>query len=258
MVKCAVKIPDDAVLARMSHAELSTLANELAVCCTPNDSSPLEWLSDALLRIHRGWRDGAHSETSDTRRRRKIIGKEIPAGDQANYIKAPISNDVIITMLRKAAAAGLSDWQQDVWLLADVIGWTQRAIAREFNVGQPAVSRALGRARQALWEHIDKHGNAFKVFILESRRTAYFRPAYRPPLPPELDEARREIEADTPISTHIQIDKPKQVEVWRRGVRPTRIREGREHSISHSFREIVAQAKKLKKERAQCNTFSKN
>lgn len=231
----------------MTATELSALANSLATDPTVNTNLAYEYLSDALIRIHKGWVDGAHSELSDTDRRRRIIGNEIPIDEQLGTIVTPISHSVIRHMLHKAAKAGLTEWQQEVWLLADIVGWKQREIAREYGVVQSAVSQCLNRARQALWDYVDRRDPAIKVFLMESRRMPYFAPAYRPGLPPELDEARQAIESARGVSTHVQVDALKRVEVWHNGKRPMRTRDGRDYPVSLTYAQIIARAKKSKK-----------
>jgi len=251
-----VLIPPDAELARMSPAEQNTLANEVAAS---GDSGTLERLSDALLRIHGGGQDGAHPESCDTARRRRIVGHEVAIGDHLDWIPVPISNAEVSRLLYKSARAGLSRRQQEMWLLHDIVGWTQQAIAGQYGIGQPAVSRCLSRARAALWDYIDNHDRALLVFMLESHRRSYRPPDRRPSLPPDLDAARRLIEEDPQVSTHIFPENYRRLEIWRDGTRPPgEIVDGCDKQPSLTFRQAIAKAGKLKKFEIPCNKTPQN
>lgn len=252
-------IPSDDQLRRMSQKELNKLANELKdQCYASGDYRALEWLSDALLRIHQAWLDGAHSETTDTRRRRRICGREIPIGGNIDYIPTPISDSHIRQLMAKACKSGLTRRQQEVWILHDVVGYTQVRIADLLEIGQPAVSRCLTRARNAMWDYIDRNDPAFRVFLMESHRTAYFRPSPRPRLPEFLDAARQKLEEDPATSTHIQTDAWRRVEIWK-NLKPILVPDLMTGDLRHygvTFRSL--RPKKLKKFKPGCNKMPKN
>jgi predicted DNA-binding protein (UPF0251 family) len=249
-------LPDDAVLAQMSQEELNRLANEIG---RRRDQAGLEQLSDALIRINDGWKDGAHSETSDTRRNRRIVGREVKVGDNVEVIRTPIPEENIRRVMKRAAEAGLTERQRDVWILIDVIGYRQEAAAEKLGIKQPAVSRLLNRARTALWEHIDRNSVVYRVFLMESHRAAYFKPSYRPPVPRQVEDARCFIEEEPHISTHIQADALKKVEIWYKED-PVIIETetGEQSPLSVSFSRICRYANKKRREKflEQCNNLA--
>jgi hypothetical protein len=250
MVK-GINLPSDDELRGMSDPELKALADTL-------DDKGQEALSSALIRIHDGWRDGAHSETSDTRRRRRIVGREIPIGEHADHIPVTISEYVIRRLMGQAARAALTEEQRLVWVLHDYEGLSQRIIADLLGIKQPAVSRCLNRARIALWNHIDKHSPAYRAFLEDSHQAKYIAPSYRPPLPVGLDAARQEFERDQATYTHIQIYKPRRVEIWRNG-EPVMERDkcgdavlgedGQELVMSLTYRGIMRDARRIRARR---------
>ena len=247
-----ISIPPDDILKKMSHKELNKLANEIALQCAASGSDrALEYLSDALIRIHRGWRSGAHSEISDTRRRRRIVGSEIPIGEHTECIATTISDRCIRKAIVRACKAGLSRRQQEVWVLHHVAGWSTVQIAAKYGISQPAASQCLKRARQELWDHIDRHDPVFQVFMMESNRSVYLPPEKRPMLPPELDEARRELESQPGMTTHIQADALGRVEVWCDGKPATVASNNRERRASYTLGQILRMAKQLKKSDAE-------
>ncbi len=201
-------LPSDVELKSMSPRQLEELAARLET------AAERERLSDALLRINQAWQSSAHSETSDTRRRRRIRNREIQTGEHTDALQAQATQQAVNRILLSAARAGLTASQRRVWFLADVMGWTQETIAGKLNVKQPSVSRCLGRARRAMWEYIDEHSPAFRVFQAESHGKGYFEPAKRPDLPPALDGARRRFEELPGISTHIIEFDHHWVEIW--------------------------------------------
>lgn len=215
----AALIPDDERLRAMTPAQISALANDLASLGSGAQQA-LEWLSDALLRINRGWESGAHSELADTRRNRRIIGAEIHFSQidrLDDSIRVAITDQAVRSIIGRAASAGLTRAQQLVFAL-DEAGLSQASIADQLNMHPRKVSRVLCAARDALWGHVDRRGDAFKVFLEESHRAAYFPPGARRRLPPWMESAREVIEAHENVTTHIEencslTDKPMLVQI---------------------------------------------
>ncbi len=236
-------IPNDEQLARMTRSEQNALANEIAAA---GDTQLLECLSDALLRIHQAWRDGAHSELSDTARRRRIVGNETPLDGKLDCIVTSVSDESIRRAIRQAARAGCTRRQQEVWTLHEIVGCSQVEIAGVYGTSQQAVSSCLARAREAIWDHLDKHSPTYVVFIAESHRSAYFPPAHRPELPTELEPARQALERKPKVTTHIQIEHPRRVEIWHDGEPPPPQERSRDkHAKSYTFRQIAKMAKQI-------------
>lgn len=234
-------IADVETIRQMDATELKRLSDSLET------AEEREELADNLLRIHSAWRSNAHSEQSDTRRRRKIR-REVFAVPALESLEAKVDADIMQRAIDRAYEAALTPLQQSVWYWSDIMGWKQQRIAGELHIKQPEVSRLLNRARTALWAHIDKNSTEYRVFVRETRRAAYHRPPHRPRLPIVLDEARRLIELDCKTSTHIQIDQPRKVEIWENDEPVILIdEEQRQSNYALSFRQTVARAKKIKK-----------
>lgn len=208
MARAAGLIPKDEALAAMTPQQINDLANRLKE--EKDDYQrhlSLEWLSDALLRINRGWQDtAAHSETTRTKRSRRIVGGEVQFSqlEHPDWISVPISEAAVRRIIAQAAAAGLSRDQQIIWTLSEA-GYTEVYIAEQLGIDQSTVSRRLMVARNIVWDHIDTRGDAYKVFLEESHRTAYFGASSKRRLPPDLEEARRLIEEYTNVVTCVII-----------------------------------------------------
>ena len=232
-------IPKDAVIREMSPEQLDELAAELTT------DEEREALSDALLRIERAYRDGAHSEMSDTRRSRRIRA-EVGFNEELGADSNPISEDKIQSIMIGLANGGLTKTQRSVWILIHVEGLTQEEAGLRLGIKQPAVSRALDRADAALVKHAKENATAYQMLQALVKR-GYFRPGHRPDLPPELDEARRELEADENVDTCIVDPYAQQVEVWRGDAKPE-IREGRRVADDKmGFRRMIGQMRRAKK-----------
>lgn len=216
------EIPTDDKLKTMTPDELNKLAFSLTVGPSASPAEvrqsrqAQEWLSDALLRINGC--DGVHSEQANTTRNRRLAATEIQFSQLKNidWAAVAISQSAVKRLADQAAEAACTPLQQAVWILTEA-GWSQQRIADHLHINQPAVSRALNRARTAMWNYVNKRSDAYIVFSMESHRTAYFDPSYRPPLDRDVEEARVIIEDDSiSVSTHIQIDAIKVIEIWRR------------------------------------------
>lgn len=174
--------------------------------------------SDALLAANHAWSEGAHSERPSTKWNRKhsrcVTHDPIR---EANRIDQYIESSEIII----AASAGLSDTEYMVWHFVDQEGVSQSRVATAMGVSQRTVSRILMNAREELKYLVD--ANAKRIFRVESHRTAYFAPQYRPNLPLGVEEAREEMERTPEISTHIMPDDLGFVEVWKGGKRQVEI-----------------------------------
>jgi predicted DNA-binding protein (UPF0251 family) len=253
-------IPKDDELRAMSETAIDDLSRGLAAeAARTGDDGPVEELSNALLRINDGWRAGAHSETSDTRRRRRIAGTETLVAECPEWAPAPPNAVDIDRLLGRAHEADLTERQYTVWILCDEQGYSQAAAAQVMGIKQPAVSRLLNRAREALMDYIDKHDPYYRVFVREIHRASYRRPGYRPPLPAALDGARQLLERDRRISTHIMPDCLSRVEPWLNGdpiVLDSQSREPIHYSLS--FREVISRGRKIKKFEASCNKVPEN
>lgn len=209
-------IPDDTALARMSAQELNKLANSFhnqePAWPEHKIQQAMEWLADALLRVS-GCR-GVYSENPNSTRNRRICGREVSLDciEGANWISLPVSEAAVRRLVRKAAEASCTRLQQEIWALVEC-GVAQAEIAVLYGLGQPEVSRILNRARQEIWDHIDKRGDVYRVYCEESHRSAYFAPHSPHLLPEWLDEPRRVIEDKLGVHTSIQQDAPKFVEL---------------------------------------------
>ncbi len=217
-------IPSDDDLRAMANPEIKRLADSLT------DEADREQLSTALLRIHDalGRATGAHDENADTYRNRRTRAREVRFSEltDVDWIPSPALMGSIDALIEKAARTACTECEADVWALAE-LGTSQTHIAQTLRISQQAVSRALARARKAIYKYIDTDSLAYRVFRMECHRTAYFPPHKTPPLPDWIDPIRQRIEADPPVYTHIQADATNVLEVWRGG-EPT----GVTHSIA--------------------------
>lgn len=175
-----VTIPTDEELSKMSHKEISKLANAIAEIGEKDDGNKkanrrnkeyaergLEYLADALLRINRGWERDAYSEEPDTSRNRRIAGHEVQLDPvkHAQYISVPISETAVRRIIANAARAGLSRTQQLIYTLSET-GQTQEEIAAQLGISQQAVCKHYSLALEDLKYSVTKQ-TAY-IFYLES------------------------------------------------------------------------------------------
>lgn len=241
-------IPNDDRLSEMTPAEINKLANVVATIGTEND---LERLSDAILRINKGWNSGAHSELSDTRRNRYIAGREARTDILPDVLVLPISDAIIRKEISKAQKAALTRRQQEVWVLCEIAGLSQGEAARKLKIKQCDVSRALQRAKNALRNYIDKQGILYNLFADCAHRSAPLKLQARPALPPAINEARAIIEEMTGAETLIQNGRFRSVEIWPRDC----FKNNYAGIQVLTFRDVQALAKELQQNKAK---ISKN
>lgn len=171
-----------------------------------------EQFKDALVNPLENHRSGIHSECSDTRRRRNHKNELEIFEDKVPSLNA-VEEHELQQMLLTLARDGLSQRQKQVWFLYDYMGYSQREIANLLGIKQPAVSRVLHRAEDALMERAMMDGVALHL-LRESGRRGYFAPGHRPGVPELVQEHRRVIEMKEGVITVI-IDMDKQaVEIW--------------------------------------------
>lgn len=205
-------LPSDNELRELTLDQLDKLA------CSLSDDDR-EALSDALLRINGSLGRDTFSSDSESSRNVRITGHEVRFSaliGAEDWIACPMPDHWVRSMIYKAADAGCSKAQWDAWVLSEA-GASEVRIAQMLGISQSAVCQRLGRARQAIWDHIDRHSIEYRVFWRESHRTAYFPPHHGPNLPDWLDPVRQGFELNPDVTTHIQQDAPGVLEVWRRG-----------------------------------------
>jgi DNA-binding CsgD family transcriptional regulator len=158
------------------------------------DGASLEAAADELIRTHGGFgrRSGIYREDSLIRRGRREISLEEIAEQHGYQLLIP--DQALRRLIGQALDAACTRPQALVWALEES-GLGQREIARILGISQQAVSRRMQRARAKLWDHFDDGSPAFVIFCRESHRYSYHAPPHRPPLPEEVQAARRILEA---------------------------------------------------------------
>lgn len=200
-------LPSDNEIRAMSPAEQDAIFRSLQT------DDEREEFSDALLRLQQAHRVGAHSERTDTRRRRRQQGECLFTADLAPAMSA-IDEHELQQMLLTLAGEGLTKRQQQVWFLCDYMGYKQREAAEILGLRQQSsVSRTLARAEFALMRRAKMDGVAIQL-LRESGRRGYFAPGHRPEVP-ELVQAHRQVieQQDGVITVIIDMDK-QSVEIW--------------------------------------------
>ena len=120
-----------------------------AYAATLTTDEEREIFSDAMLSAVDGWRDVAHSETSDTTRSRRIR-RELPLDEDLAAL-GPQDIEVFNRRVLQLAAAGLTNMQKLAWWYVEDCDLTQAEAGRLMGeISQQAVSRLLDRARGAM------------------------------------------------------------------------------------------------------------
>ena len=205
-------IPSDVEIVAMGAAELYELCDGYR---RAGDEGALEAVSDALLWKNKGWLAGAHPEGSDTRRCWRIKREIAVERGGENWVFQNIDEMEIQSMLTRAAAAGLTERQAEVWMLSFSGGYSEEAIGELLGINQESVSRALNRARANLWDHLDKNGDWWWTFWRESHRSAYFAVPMREALSDDLEAARRLLESEPDVLTLIYPEDPSKIAIWK-------------------------------------------
>lgn len=215
-------IPSDEVLAKMTSQELSALANRLAkddtLIRTERVQAAMEWLSDALLRVHKGWLAGAHSEDPDTRwnvhiRQTQRIGLGMDLADEDLISEEVVSQECLRKAIGRAARAGCTRGQRIVFGLHEA-GCTQREIGEKLGIPQQKVPRQLAMAKAAIRRHIDRLSDPVLIFDLEARRRALGKiRQQQPPMDARIAMARLIIEEAEGVSTLVTQREPLRLQV---------------------------------------------
>lgn len=224
------RIPNDEELAKMSPSQIAALADSLT---TPEQR---EQLSDALLKVHKGWQVGAHSEVSDTRRNRRHAREQsMEELAEAAGVVIPTAPPSMLPLIQRALKASVDEEVAVMWILHED-GWTQARIAETFDVSQGCVSQRLARARDLIRDNIDEKEGWFRILCVEMRRRRYVPLQKQPPLASEIQAARIVLEANG-LETWILRQDPGSVIIVDAKGNETRV----------TFRELLRQARDLQR-----------